>query len=203
MSKSPVAPELQTQVEPELLRGITLDICLSGWARHFVPPDPGMFSVDQSLYDLSKQTESYDEFLSHDWETSRWYKFCAMLVIYNSRAAFLCTLLVSLSVGIFRATEILPNQLWTQLCVLMVFPLVLCFWQRVCRIFGRSKVVFLDKLCIAQHDDELKLKGIFGLAGFLDRSQQLTIFWSYRYFSRLWFLYSTGRLSFLFNKAIL
>eukprot|EP00438_Fugacium_kawagutii_P003633 Skav224203 [mRNA] locus=scaffold939:767475:786201:- [translate_table: standard] len=151
-----------------------------------------MFSVDQSLYDLSKQTESYDEFLSHDWETSRWSKFCAMLVIYNSRAAFLCTLLVSISVGIFRATGILPNQLWTQLCVLVVFPLVLCFWQRVCRIFGRSKVVFLDKLCIAQHDDELKLKGIFGLAGFLDRSQQLTIFWSYRYFSRLWCTYEVA-----------
>eukprot|EP00438_Fugacium_kawagutii_P014079 Skav208073 [mRNA] locus=scaffold2107:86304:87902:- [translate_table: standard] len=191
MSESP-ARELQTQVEPELLRGITLDICLSGWARHFVPPDPGMFKVDQSLYDLSKQTEFYDEFLSHDWETSRWYKLCAMLWIYNSQAAFVCTLLMSISVGIFRATEVFPNALWTQLCVFLVFPVVLCFWQRIRGIFCRQKVVFLDKLCIAQHDEELKLKGIFGLAGFLDQSHQLTIFWSYRYFSRLWCTYEVA-----------
>eukprot|EP00438_Fugacium_kawagutii_P030646 Skav221852 [mRNA] locus=scaffold1175:52834:54315:+ [translate_table: standard] len=151
-----------------------------------------MFKVDQSLYDLSKQTEYYDEFLSHDWETSRWYKLCAMLWIYNSQAAFVCTLLVSICVGIFRATEVLPNALWTQLCVFLVFPVVLCFWQRVRSIFCRQKVVFLDKLCIAQHDEELKLKGIFGLAGFLDHSHQLTIFWSYRYFSRLWCTYEVA-----------
>lgn len=191
MSKS-VSRELQTQVDPELLRGIPLDLCLSGWARHFRPPDPGMFKVDHSVYHLSKQTEHFDEFLSHDWETSRWYKFCAMLVIYNSRAAFLSSLVASVSVGSLRAMQVLPNELWTQLATLTVFPLVLCFWQRIRRLIAKPKVVFLDKLCIA-HDEELKQKGIFGLAGFLDHSRQLTIFWSYRYFSRLWYLCEVAR----------
>lgn len=186
MLKRPVARELQTELEPELLRGVPLNLCMSGWAKHFVPPDPGMFKVDHSNYDLSRQTKYYDEFLSHDWETSRWYKLCTMLMIYNSRAAFFCSLVVSIAVGILRATKILPDGLWIQLSVFAVFPLVLCFWQRIRITFARPLVVFLDKLCIAQHDEELKQKGIFGLAGFLDHSRQLTIFWSHRYFSRLW-----------------
>lgn len=189
---TPVARELQTELEPELLRGVPLNLCMSGWAKHFVPPDPGMFKVDHSNYNLSSQTEYYDEFLSHDWETSRWYKLCTMLMIYNSRAAFVCSLVVSIAVGVLRAAKILPDKLWIQLSVFAVFPLVLCFWQRIRIIFARPLVVFLDKLCIAQHDEELKLKGIFGLAGFLDHSRQLTIFWSRRYFSRLWCTYEVG-----------
>lgn len=192
MLNRPVARELQTELEPELLRAVPLNLCMSGWAKHFVPPDPGMFKVDHSNYDLSRQTEYYDEFLSHDWETSRWYKLCTMLMIYNSRAAFFCSLVVSIAVGILRATKILPDGLWIQLSVFAVFPLVLCFWQRIRIMFARPLVVFLDKLRIAQHDEELKQKGIFGLAGFLDHSRQLTIFWSHRYFSRLWCTYEVG-----------
>jgi len=189
---SSVSRELRTELEPELLRGVPLDVVLSSWARHFRPPDPGMFQVDHANYDLSKQLDYYDEFLSHDWETSRWYKLCTMMMIYNSRAAFWCTCFASIAVGILSALKILPNELWTQLSVLAVYPLVLCFWQRIRSIFARPMMVFLDKLCIAQHDEELKQKGIFGLAGFLDHSRQLTIFWSHRYFSRLWCTYEVG-----------
>lgn len=49
--------------------------------------------------------------------------------------------------------------------------------------------MFVDKLCIAQHDPALKAKGIRGLSTFLDRSEELTILWSSRYFTRLWCVY--------------
>ena len=52
----------------------------------------------------------------------RWYKLCTMLMIYNSRAAFFCSLVVSIAVGILRATKILPDGLWIQLSVLCCFP---------------------------------------------------------------------------------
>ena len=51
------------------------------------------------------------------------------------------------------------------------------FWEPHCS----SK----DRLCIAQHDMALKEQGIRGLGSFLEKSQNLTILWSGRYFSRL------------------
>ena len=108
--------ELQTELEPELLRGVPLDVCLQAWGKHFVPPDPGMFQVDHENYELSHVTKEYEEFLSHDWQTSRLQKLIAMLIIYNSRAAFISSLLVSVSVGILTACDLLPQQLWIQFC---------------------------------------------------------------------------------------
>ena len=114
--------------------------------------------------------------------------------------------------------------------VFAVFPFIFCFWQRIRSFLRIPVVVFFDKLCIPQHDEELwlgpgkwgraglcdyvsmwifsnvqfpriqfciipngnsfcglrKRNGIFGLAGFLDHADELTILWSHRYFSRLW-----------------
>ena len=49
--------------------------------------------------------------------------------------------------------------------------------------------MFLDKLCIAQHDVALKEQGILGLAAFLDIADELTVLWSPRTLQRLWCVY--------------
>ncbi|CAE6914949.1 unnamed protein product [Symbiodinium sp. CCMP2592] len=184
--------ELQTELDSELLRGVPLPVCLSGWAKHFVPPDPGMFNVDHRDYDLSRCTDSYDEFLSHDWGTPRLLKLVSMLIIYNSGAAAGFCLLASVLCGVLQAHGVLPVDWWTLLLLHASFWIVLLFWQRLRGIFLKPATIFLDRLCIAQHDEELKQKGILGLAGFLDRSHQLTILWSHRYFSRIWCTYEVA-----------
>eukprot|EP00913_Durusdinium_trenchii_P034302 g32094.t1 len=188
--------------------------------------------------------DSFDEFLSHDWDTPRMHKLLSMLMIYNSRAAFFCSLIFSLSVGILRSLQVLPNELWSELVSYAIFPLnqshppcclmflkdgvlfprvrpsdcnfrrnrshplleplrkrtrstCLCshariMMRRIRRLFQRPLMVFFDMLCIAQHDEELKKKAISGIVNFLDASRQLTIFWSHRYFRRLWCTYEVS-----------
>ena len=59
------------------------------------------------------------------------------------------------------------ERVWRVSMGMTSFWLCLCLWQRIRRLW-KQNVVFLDKLCIAQHDEELKKKGIFGLSTLLD-----------------------------------
>ncbi|CAE7561581.1 unnamed protein product [Symbiodinium sp. CCMP2456] len=190
-SSSNIASErsLRVQVAPELLRGVPLHECLSGWAKHW-SSSSGMFSAKEGVdsYTLSRQTTRFHNFLSHDWGTSRWLKLTALLVIFNSRAAAVASLVVSVFSGILRASNILPDGSWAVAMGYLTFFIFFCFWQRIRAVF-KPRMVFLDKLCIAQHDAALKEQGIMGLAAFLDRSEKLTVLWSPRYFHRLWCTY--------------
>eukprot|EP00435_Cladocopium_sp_Y103_P056729 s1965_g19.t1 len=205
---------LQSYVEPELLRGVPLHECLSGWGKHWQQAENAMLCTDKSAYDLGKQMlgslevklptiwtvekqriEEYDVFLSHDWATSRYLKLFSMMIIFNSRAAFFCSFAVSVLTGFLRAFQLIPDQMWTICFGYVVYTVVLCFWQRLRRICFRPLIVFVDKLCIAQHDEELKEKGILALAGFLDHSRKLTVLWSTRYFQRLWCAYELAAYS--------
>ncbi|CAJ1426127.1 unnamed protein product [Effrenium voratum] len=145
--------------------------------------------TDSATYNLANRTEYYDVFLSHDWGTSRWLKLISMMIIFNSQAAAITGLVVSISVGILRVGHLMPDEMWTVLIGYGAYLIILCFWQRLRSLFFRPLVVFVDKLCIAQHDEELKEKGILGLAGFIDHAKKLTILWSPRYFQRLWCAY--------------
>ena len=55
----------------------------------------------------------------------------------------------------------------------------------------QDRKVFLDRLCIAQHDAELKALGILGLASFLRHSKEMTVLWSENWISRLWCVYDS------------
>ena len=82
------------------------------------------------------------------------------------------------------------------------FYVVLAFWQRIRRALkGAETLVFLDRLCIAQHDDGLKRQGILNLGGILAKSRRLIVLWSPRYFSRTWCTFEIA--SFLRDEAML
>ena len=128
---------------------------------------------------LSQETCNINEFLSHDWGTSRPWKFLTLLMIFNARLAFIASSLVNVLVSVL-AISFREKQLWP--CFLSHITFWTClFWVPSMRHRFRTPImVFLDRLCIAQHDAELKEKGIMGLATFLMHSEKLTILWSPR-----------------------
>ena len=174
---------LRTVARPELFRGVPLHVALSNWGQHWRAPDQGMFNVDPKNYQLSRPTKGYDAFLSHEWASSRWLKFLSLLMIFNSGPAFAISFLVSVLVGTLRAYRVIPDQAWTLSVVYAVYFTVFLFWQHIRAIFCRPLVVFLDKLCVAQHDEELKQEGIQSLGAFLLSSRELVVLLSPQYLS--------------------
>eukprot|EP00438_Fugacium_kawagutii_P001845 Skav206713 [mRNA] locus=scaffold3267:22730:23425:+ [translate_table: standard] len=116
-------------------------------------------------------------------------KYLALLLIFNAVPAAL----VATAVSIVTCWLLMEGQLlggWpvATASIYVSFFMVLFFLQRLWRLvpWVPQHLVFLDKLCIAQHEEHLKMQGVRGLAGFLTKSDELIILWSPRTFSRVW-----------------
>ena len=177
----PSVSSLASDIDSAQLRGVPLDLCLQGWGKHF---HAGRKSND---YHLSKRVDQIDAFLSHDWKTGRWLKTLTLLLYFNSVPAAVASLLTCIVVCVLIIFKLLPGG-WVvgTLLTHAAFWVIFAFWQRLRALFRSQSVVFLDRLCISQHDEHLKKEGILGLGGFLSKSQKLVVLWSPRYFTRLW-----------------
>ena len=174
---------LTPKVPAELVQGVPCRCLLVGGGRPF--RTSGKVETTRHV----KRCSGYDIFVSHDWQTSRWLKYASLLVLLNSRAAALATLVVSLALGLLVAYQVLPNYSLSMSIGYWTFAMFFLFWQHIQDVFLTPKLAFLDKLCIPQHDEEVKEKCILGLAGFLKRSRKLVILFSESYISRLWCVY--------------
>merc|ERR1712205_221817 len=87
---------------------------------------------------------------------------------------------------------------WASVLCPSAFVIFLLFWQRFQQLVGLTPhFLFIDKHCIKQDEPELKARGIYGLAGFLLRSERLVLLWSPRYFTRLWCTFELAAWHFL------
>ncbi|CAE7199375.1 unnamed protein product [Symbiodinium natans] len=118
-----------TEVDAELLQGVPLSICLSGWAQHWA--SSAAENGGKTGTRLSRPTNFFDAFLSHDWETTRWLKLLSLLILFNARAAVVGTVLVSLVLGVLLVHGYLPTSDAIVLVAYGAFIFFLCFWQRV------------------------------------------------------------------------
>eukprot|EP00434_Breviolum_minutum_P008996 symbB.v1.2.007922.t3/scaffold495.1/size259991/6 len=183
---------LSFTVEPQLLRAAPLQVVLSGWCKHW----KGLHvESGEELFELSRPAQSIDVFLSHDWETSRWMKLMAMLLVFNSPAAAMAALLASIATGVAQVSGIVGDRLWF-FPSYWVYLFVLCFWQRI-RGVCRHRMVFMDKLCINQKDDKMKEVGILGLGAFVQRSDKLLVLWWCAYEMGCFFSREEGQLEIL------
>ncbi|CAE7216805.1 unnamed protein product [Symbiodinium natans] len=175
----------------EGLQGVSLAVALSGLGQHW------RHLSETKVRTVS--TDYYDNFLSHAWLSSGWLKYLSLLILFNAEAAMVSTILMSVLIGVLRMMAILPNMVWTQLPCYVFYFVMLAFWQPIRGIFRSPRVVFLDRLCIPQDDEEKKAAGIRGLAGYLDRTRTLTVLWSNDYFGRLWCVFELA--TFLRNRC--
>eukprot|EP00929_Paragymnodinium_shiwhaense_P102093 TRINITY_DN65289_c0_g1_i1.p1 TRINITY_DN65289_c0_g1~~TRINITY_DN65289_c0_g1_i1.p1 ORF type:complete len:580 (+),score=54.04 TRINITY_DN65289_c0_g1_i1:112-1851(+) len=197
--------QLATTLRADLLRGVTLVEAMSGCCRHYRSR-----AVRGSDFELSAPAPELDAFVSHDWATSHWQKYFALSHLYNGQAACICSLAVAFVASLIQLSLIVtcgidssaaaalsfesgPEERvgWlAQVAASCVWFVVFIWWQRIRSCLGiPAKLVFLDKLCIHQTDQDRKLEGIYGLAGFLRASGNLVVLWSPRYFTRLWCAY--------------
>ncbi|KAF4653485.1 hypothetical protein FOL47_010495 [Perkinsus chesapeaki] len=164
------------------IRGITLDNVTARCYLFYNSEASGQ------TYELSRQVEKLDLFLSHSWSGSPFWKHMTLVTVLYVKFGYIAMLLtvIPLSVGIYflpayKTEAVVATE------VLGVFAMFLGMW------FGylipsrtNKKMVFLDKCCIPQVDEEAKREGLKNMEAYLSLSDTLLILWTPEYFSRLW-----------------
>eukprot|EP00929_Paragymnodinium_shiwhaense_P052680 TRINITY_DN2638_c0_g1_i1.p1 TRINITY_DN2638_c0_g1~~TRINITY_DN2638_c0_g1_i1.p1 ORF type:complete len:670 (-),score=69.24 TRINITY_DN2638_c0_g1_i1:35-2044(-) len=182
---SPVR-SLPSTLPTELLRGVPAASALEGYGKHW-----RRHGVSCDGFEISEETGDIDDFISHDWRTPGKLKYIALCWLYNLRPAIIASVTTGISFSVMcEFVEIDELLRPCEPACLLVFLFVIFHWHKfVAFVNKRSRMLFLDKLCIDQEDAKKKELGILGLAVFLTRSRRMVVLWSPTYFSRLWCTY--------------
>lgn len=180
----------RTEFDASLLRGITCATLMENSGRHFAVGVSYGATTGQKSPNF--QVERVDDFISHSWRASRWAKYMALLLIYNSQAAIWLSSIASLIA--LGTTQLLPRffndsevRLYCCLSGCIAYVFFIKFYQRSRQALRRPlRTAFFDKLCIDQEDTERLKMGIRSLNVFLAASQRMVIFWDRTYFTRAW-----------------
>jgi len=152
-------------------------------------------SESDTVYYASAINTLIEVFLSHNWSASRFFKWLALLHYLNATAATMAATLAWVLMVIFILSQrgFDPSACWDfpyMHHLLVWFPIAVFF---VIYLFGQEltghrfgKAMWLDKLCIHQTRDDIKLLGVKALDEFVAKSERLLILWDEQYFERLW-----------------
>jgi len=191
------------EVDEEILRGVSLRKTLRGFGRvwQFSPSDLPV-KEREALWNKSVSVKSLAFFISHTWRTAGKWKVLALLLRTSWAFVILCGACCMSIVVCLYALEVLPRPLtgtdvgilgltltyhsgpW--LLVAYVPSILLGFALAPYFPSLKNDQSFLDVTCIHQEDQALMERGVYGLGGFLVRSEKMLILWSQPYLSRLW-----------------
>jgi hypothetical protein len=158
-----------------------------------------------------------DIFLSHTWSSNQYLKYVTMLYYFNGTFSFVAAHLAALSMFLMLMAVKLLTPYGGYFPVFNIpmpgneedFPLGLpvcgpCFFigcavQVGTYLFGHvffcwikkfyGAMIFLDKCCIHQTNDDLKREGIMHVGGFVCQSKIMFVPFDEDYFDRLWCTY--------------
>lgn len=166
----------------------------------------------QRLHYTSHPVGSVDIFLSHTWRTKGWLKALQLQLRWCTAPAVLVLLATAFVVGAMQVFEHVPRPdrgwymllafghreedliagrlaPWNHGLSFVLGGIALLIFPRFPKLWWRNPVVFLDAVCICQHDDRLKRLGIGNLETMLVQSSELHVLWSPAYMKRLWCVY--------------
>ena len=137
-----------------------------------------------NCYHHSEVRSNIAQFWSHSWQGSALPKILLLLAIYNGIPAVLVGSAAFVTTRICTAPELGPfpakNPLaWSMLAGVTFSSLTFLLWQS-------RRRVFLDRICIHQTNERLKLEGTMNLAALLKHSRSLLVCWDPSYMLRMW-----------------
>ena len=102
-------------------------------------------------YHKSRPSTRISSFYSHSWHGPVWAKILTLMLLNNGTAAVLLSSASVLLIGLLYGLGALPPFSLGWGCVVgaFVYYFVLAFWHR-------RHLVFVDRICISQSDEQLK-----------------------------------------------
>ena len=170
---------------PEVLRTTHAFCAFQGCAKAL------RVQCDGDFFHKSFKNDKISTFWSHSWHGAQWKKILTLLSFYNGFAAVFCGFLAAILMMILFCLGFLPSldrqfavefSVWCLPSGFAASTLVMLFWK------NRTKV-FLDRICISQNNDSLKVQAILSLAGLLKNSDVMLILWDPTWTQRLWCLF--------------
>ncbi|CAE7573523.1 unnamed protein product, partial [Symbiodinium sp. KB8] len=139
-----------------------------------------------------------DEFWSHSWHGEARRKILLLLLLKNGPAAILVGTLGALVMMILQVTGVVPGLYrkppllgdgatyefapYSLLVGIGLCTLTILLWRP-------QQAVFLDQICIHQHDGSLKMEGILNIGAIMKKSRSLLVLWDQTYVERLWCIF--------------
>jgi len=208
-------PEVENE---SVTRGIYISELLSNtglqtlWKLWLQGVDGVSRQLIQRLHYTSQPVGAVDIFLSHTWRTKGWLKALQLQLRWCAAPAVLVLVATQFIVGGMQLFEHIPRPSngwymllafghqeedliagrlapWNHALGFFLGGVTLLLFPRFPKLWWRNPLVFLDAVCICQHDDRLKRLGIGNLEDMLVRSSELHVLWSPEYMKRLWCVY--------------
>eukprot|EP00927_Polykrikos_kofoidii_P053221 TRINITY_DN4748_c0_g1_i1.p1 TRINITY_DN4748_c0_g1~~TRINITY_DN4748_c0_g1_i1.p1 ORF type:complete len:586 (+),score=51.17 TRINITY_DN4748_c0_g1_i1:43-1800(+) len=172
-----------------LLRGVHLSFLLASFGSIF---SSSIGSCD--TYSLSSVVQQLDAFISHNWSVGRWKKYLTLCVHFNFDLSFAVSCVVIVLVRLALHFTVLQHG--SVVCRVIFFP-VFCFVMFLIRsalsyVGYHGAVLFLDKTCIAQDDQEVQRQGIAKLGAFIEKSSKMVVVYTDVYLRKLWTVYEVA-----------
>ncbi|CAJ1331144.1 unnamed protein product, partial [Effrenium voratum] len=167
----------------------------------FASPHARCQAQKKHLFRSSVQTNGFDMFLSHTWNTQGGWKFLSLFLQFGWPTILCCwafgvilgfALCMLNILPLFELchhtalgfTGVIPSSCWIQIFGLLGILLGCLLFPHL--PFCKKDKCFLDFACINQTDETKMAEGIMSISAFLVASKELRVLWSPPLLSRLW-----------------